>query len=268
MSHYENHLFRSELPIIFHHDHVSPKGCLSNWHENIELLYCSAGKGKAIINSTPVEMKPGSLILINSGDIHYTVPDTEALEYYCLIIYSDFLKAFDINVEKIHFTEDVTGPVGHAFFQKMINELDTRQPYYTAIVRGEIISFIAYLCRNHVSEKQSAGNDDMIKSGMIYIREHFRENINVESVAAHAGFSRFYFSRQFKRITGMTVMEYVQFLRCRHARELLLAGNCSVSRAAMECGFSDLSYFTKVFKEQFGVLPSRVACENQKIIKC
>ena len=85
MSHYENHLFRSELPIIFHHDHVSPKGCLSNWHENIELLYCSAGKGKAIINSTPVEMKPGSLILINSGDIHYTVPDTEALEYYCQI---------------------------------------------------------------------------------------------------------------------------------------------------------------------------------------
>ena len=261
MSRYENHLFRNELPIIFHYDHVDKegKGCLSNWHENIEFLYCTVGEGRAIINSKPVEMKPGSLIVINSGDIHYTVSDTKEIEYYCLIVYTDFLKEFGIDAENIHFTEDVTDSSGCDLFQKIVIELDNRLPYYTAMVRGEIISFVAYLCRNYISEKQSSGNDDMIKSGMLYIREHFQESINVESVASHAGFSRFYFSRQFKSITGMTVMEYVQFLRCRHARELLLSGNCSVSKAAMESGFSDLSYFTKVFKGQFGVLPSEVA---------
>ena len=55
----------------------------------------------------------------------------------------------------------------------------------------------------------------------------------------------------------MTVMKYVEFLRCRHAKELLESG-ASVSKTAVECGFSNLSYFTKVFKRQYGVLPSKV----------
>ena len=92
---------------------------------------------------------------------------------------------------------------------------------------------------------------------MTYIREHFTEELDVEVIARHAGFSRFYFSRQFKETTGLTVMKYVEFLRCRHARELLEDG-WHVSKDALECGFKDISYFTKVFKRQFGVLPSKL----------
>ena len=260
MSVYENHQFEKELPVIFHLDQLENtvnESCFSNWHENIELIYCIEGEGCAVINSSPIEVKQGSVLVINSGDIHYIKSLTEKMSYYCLIIDSAFLKEFGMDVEKTSFCERVTDVHGIAFFEKIITELEKKQPYYQAAVRGEIISYMAHLCRNYMQEKSSAGCNSQIKRGLTYIREHFTEDLSVEQIAFQAGFSRFYFSRQFKNIMGMTVMKYVEFLRCRHAKELLESGT-SVSKAAVDCGFSDLSYFTKVFKRQYGVLPSKV----------
>lgn len=260
MSVYENHLFEKELPVIFHLDQLKcgvNESCFSNWHENIELIYCIEGEGMAVINTNPIAVREGSVLVINSGDIHYFMSSAARMRYYCLIIDAAFLKEFGMEVENIFFCEEVTDAHGTAFFQKIVAELEQKPPYYKAVVRGEIISYMAYLCRNYMQEKHSNDSKDQIKRGLTYIREHFTETITVEQVAFHAGFSRFYFSRQFKSTMGMTVMKYVEFLRCRHAKELLENG-ATVSKAALESGFSDLSYFTKVFKRQYGVLPSKV----------
>lgn len=114
-----------------------------------------------------------------------------------------------------------------------------------------------FSCRNYTLAKKSTDSNDRIKQGLLYIRENFMEDLSVESIAKQAGYSPFYFSRQFKSITGMTVMKYVESIRCRHAYEML-AGGMNVTRAAFECGFRNLSYFTKVFKQQYGILPSKV----------
>lgn len=61
---------------IFHQDHIGGAGhkkCISNWHENIELIYCIEGEGLAVINSNHINIEQGSLLVINSGDIHYMV---------------------------------------------------------------------------------------------------------------------------------------------------------------------------------------------------
>lgn len=260
MSFYENHLFDKELPVIFHLDNLEnpeKKSCLSNWHENIELIYCVEGKGSAVINSDHIELSQGSVLVINSGDIHYIVSETPKMRYYCLIIYSDFLKAFGMDVENVFFCKNVTDACGKEFFEKIVEEFAGKPPFYQTIVKGYIVSYMGYLCRNYTCEKSGHGDNSRIKQGLTYIREHFTEDLSVEQIAFHAGFSRYYFSRQFKNVTGMTVMKYVEFLRCRYARELL-EGGASVSKAAMECGFGDLSYFTKVFKRQHGVLPSKI----------
>lgn len=261
MSHYENHRFNKDLPIIYHLDYLSypsEKSCISNWHDNVEIICCIEGEGWAVVNSASIPLKQGNIMVINSGDIHYITTECTTMTYYCLIIYTGFLKEFGIDVENTSFCENVTDATGLAFFEKLARELSAKPPYYQSIVKGEIISYLAYLCRHFSTVRQTTGNHDRIKQGLTYIREHFTEDLTVETIASQAGFSRFYFSRQFKSITGMTVIEYVLFLRCRHAKELLSQGQ-SVSKAALECGFSDLSYFTKVFKRFFGVLPSKVS---------
>lgn len=258
MSSYEIHTFSKDLPFIFHKDHLRKAGndkCISNWHENLELIYCIEGKGTAVINSELVPIEKGSVLLINSGDIHYIRTETEEIIYYCVIISADFLREYDINVEGYCFRENVTDQRGVDFFRNMIKELEKKENFYHVIVRAECASYVAYLCRNYgYGEKENYANN-RIKRGMSYIREHFAEDLKVEEIADYAGFSRFYFSRQFKCITGMTVMKYVELLRCRYGKELLEEGT-SVTKAALECGFSDVSYFTKVFKKQYGMLPS------------
>ena len=179
------------------------------------------------------------------------------MQYYCLIMDAAFLREFGMDVERISFCEKVTDEQGIAFFQELIKELEEKEPYYKEIIRGKMIAYMAYLCRKYAYGRKNSENNSQIKRGLVYIREHFTETLTVEMIATKAGFSRYYFSRQFKSVMGMSVMKYVEHLRCRHARDLIENGD-SVSSAAAECGFTDLSYFTKVFKRQYGILPSKV----------
>jgi YesN/AraC family two-component response regulator len=64
--------------------------------------------------------------------------------------------------------------------------------------------------------------------------------------------------RKVKALTGMSPSQLIKDLRLRKAKELLLEKEKNVSEVAYECGFKDVSYFSKVFKEQFGVSPSKV----------
>ena len=62
---------------------------------------------------------------------------------------------------------------------------------------------------------------------------------------------------KFKHSTGTTLTEYLTGLRMKYAKELLLAGNLSVSQVADLCGYSNPYYFSNVFHNHFGVSPSK-----------
>ena len=69
--------------------------------------------------------------------------------------------------------------------------------------------------------------------------------------------SKYYFCRAFKQATGQTVTQYINWVRCSHARRLLASGECNVGEAAERCGFHNLSYFTRVYRRQYGRVPSK-----------
>ena len=62
--------------------------------------------------------------------------------------------------------------------------------------------------------------------------------------------------REFKQLTGTTIMEYLNRYRCRQAASLLQDG-LPAARAAEQCGFSDPAYFSRIFKRCMGVSPSQ-----------
>lgn len=67
-----------------------------------------------------------------------------------------------------------------------------------------------------------------------------------------------YFCNVFKETMGMTATEYINGLRVKRAADLLTATDMSVTEAALCSGFSDLNYFSRVFKKQMGVTPNSV----------
>ncbi len=82
------------------------------------------------------------------------------------------------------------------------------------------------------------------------------EQLSVESLADDLGMSRVQLYRKVSALTGMAVNELIRKLRLQRAAQLLRQNWGPVSQVAYEVGFSNLSYFSKVFKDEFGALPS------------
>jgi AraC-like DNA-binding protein len=88
-----------------------------------------------------------------------------------------------------------------------------------------------------------------------YIEKHLAENIRRDEVARHGGLSPGHFSHLVREETGQTFRELVARYRVRHASHLLARTRRSLSEIALDCGFIDQSYFTKIFRKISGQNP-------------
>lgn len=88
-----------------------------------------------------------------------------------------------------------------------------------------------------------------------YIKEHFREDIQVESLASKLYLSPGYLSMAFKREVGENIRQYIRNMRMEKATELLRDTDMTVSEIGAEVGFKNMSYFSKCFRQQFGDTP-------------
>ena len=94
-----------------------------------------------------------------------------------------------------------------------------------------------------------------IEESLKYIREHFRERLTLETVASKVFVNPKYFSHVFKREMGVAFTEYVIGLKIEYACKLLETTNYHAYRISIECGFSDPSYFNRVFCAQMNMTP-------------
>jgi AraC-like DNA-binding protein len=95
-----------------------------------------------------------------------------------------------------------------------------------------------------------------IKKVLTYIDENLSTKLTLDSLAAIINMSRFHFCRFFKKYTSMSPIEYINTRRIDEAEKLLKHRDYSVTEAALEVGFENLSYFTKQFKKYKNSLPS------------
>lgn len=94
-----------------------------------------------------------------------------------------------------------------------------------------------------------------IRSAVRYMEAHFARSLTLPDVAAHAGLSAEYLSRLFKEETGVKFVVYLNNLKLKHALHLLETTNLKVYEVAEQVGYSNLSYFSTVFKKNFGQNP-------------
>lgn len=94
-----------------------------------------------------------------------------------------------------------------------------------------------------------------IEEALKYIKEHFRERLTLETVASKVFVNPKYFSHVFKKEMGVAFTEYVIGLKIEYACKLLETTNYHAYRISIECGFSDPSYFNRVFCSQMNMTP-------------
>lgn len=104
--------------------------------------------------------------------------------------------------------------------------------------------------------KSQKGKSEIIQKVERYVEEHIAEDFGRDDIARALFFNSAYLSRMFKAETGVSLNEFVGRIRMREAKRLLDTTNYSISLAASKTGYSNFSYFTKQFKEAYGVTPS------------
>jgi len=254
-----------KLPIIFHYNTVmadSLRNPIANWHNNIEILYCCEGIGEIICNSVEYDVKKGDLMIVNANVLH-AFRSKEKFEYYCLIVDSDFLATNDIMAEKIEFETIVASGAAQELFQDVVEAITAKDKYRIAAARAKVLDLVVYLARYHSSEtsidgKRRGAVDENVKPVIEYIRSNFAKRMTLEDVAKEVGLSKYYLAHSFKKATGVTIIAYMNTVRCQNAYKLLQMQKYSINEVAAMCGFQNNSYFTETFKKVMGFLPSEV----------
>jgi len=227
------------------------------------MLYIIHGRASFNLFGRSVEAQEGDIVVVNSSSLHYIQNLTEICQYYCLIIGKDLCDDFGVDVEKLEFNEVVRDVRLEQSYKKIIEEMKGQKPFYKTMVKAEIMSMFGLLAREFVVSQPDGKTGEshkkkmeIVKTAINYIGEHFCEDLTVEQICKYVGFSKYYFCHTFKEVTNETVIDYLNYRRCKHARKLLFSGQYNVSESAEQSGFHNISYFSKIYRKFIGVLPS------------
>lgn len=253
------------FPIIFHTDTIRSSIIRdgAHWHRKLEILCTLEGSGFTLIDGERVAMSAGDIVVIPSGSIHVTRTEEEACRYHCLIIDQDFLSDHGLWEEGDLLPLCFQDLEGVGILQQINCEMTTRLPCYKELVMALVTQLVIGLRRRHLRDKHTSSFADKarhigpIRKALAVIDREFAHSIALDYLCRVAGMSKYYFCRAFKQATGQTITQYINCVRCNQARYLLVSGQCNVGEAAQQCGFHNLSYFTKVYRRQYGRSPSQ-----------
>lgn len=277
------------LPIIIHEASFKHDKSLINnncfplhWHDKIELLLITEGKGAFVCNSLTMDAVKGDIIIFNNNDLHQGKCTTDILEYYCIIIdvsillnrYHDiceykYLKPISVNLvlfeNKISQDSQLRDILLH-----IVNEYLKKNTAYEMAIKSSVLNMFVYLLRNYVKTVLSDKENHMRKKNIArfnivldYISKNYKSVITIAELSSHINLSKYHFCRLFKELTGCTVSVFINEYRINNAKELLQNTDKNVSEVAFESGFNDVNYFSRQFKNIKGYPPSQIIKQRE-----
>lgn len=259
---YEHHNFEdNNLKIIYHLDRVVRDVDVfwTHFHENIELLLVLHGSAEIKSGTECFIIQENEMAVISPNQLHSVKAVTARCDYYCLIVDHSIYDGFFPNSSAFPFKTNRREIV--SVYRRIFETLNERQFFYREEVKSLVYLMLTLLLRQAkqqgITEQTDSPNSKaaMVKQAIAYMYRHFQEDIQVEDISNAIGFSKFYFCRCFKEITGQTPLWHLNYIRCRNARALLLSGKYNITESAIKSGFNNPSYFGKIYKKYFGCLP-------------
>lgn len=144
--------------------------------------------------------------------------------------------------------------------ENIMSSLNSR--FYEELYKKETAEEICYWTKKvvniyseEVRKSQNKDNYQAVYAAADYIRHHFREKITIRDIGEKVHLSDSYLSHIFSDTFGRTITEYLTFVRIEYAKTQLAIPGLSISEVALDSGFEDVSYFSRVFKKSEGITP-------------
>ena len=255
--------FAEGLPFVLHlklKRTPATSSTQQNWHENLEIQLCTGGCGTVLLDGQKYPFLPGDIAVANSNVIHYT-NTTDRLEYTCLIVDTAFCRQMGIDPTTLNATPHFQSEKIKTLFGELENLYhEQSNPCRTAELTGVLLQILIEICKRHSAPVKSLSTRtrsfENVKSTIRFLRENYAKKLSLDEIAKNVYTDKFVLSREFKKFTGHTIVNYLNNYRCQKAAEWISEG-VSVAEAAWRCGFESPSFFTKIFQKFMGVLPSQ-----------
>jgi AraC-like DNA-binding protein len=247
------------VPFLHIHRRFDRPSQATNWHDNPEIQLCVEGEGFVRIDGERYPFQKGDMIVVNSGQVHFTGTDSR-LTYHCLILDDQFCRIANLPYQQLQFeTAFRDEEMEKAILEVAAIWSAPEDPCKVARLQMEVAKLLIALRQRHTVATQPkthhAPSAEGVRAAIRYLREHFGAQITLDALSRAVYMEKCGLCKVFKKLTGQTVIAYLNNYRCEKAKEFLSAGK-TVSETALLCGFHNLSYFTKTFRQQTGKLPS------------
>ena len=240
-------------------------------HSAVEVVLTIEGTVTYTVDDTVYQVRKGEVLII-PPDMPHTLSMEEGSSRYLFLFEPDAIMTMrDIKSIAMYFNKPFhlrDGSEAHVRIRELLlrarDAYEKREMMWNTVCYSCILRIYATLGQQYLSGIRPRTDDGMRNMGsevitavMTYINNHYREELSLEDVARFAGFSRYYFSRSFKRQTGYSFKDYLCQKRLQVAMDLLIRTNRSMRDVAIESGFGSVATFNRVFREKKGCTPTQ-----------
>lgn len=234
-----------------------------HWHRSVEIFALFEGELEFYVNEVRYPLKPGEFMLVNSNEIHsifsprenqtvvLQIPLTTFRKYYTDEKFIYFSHSSRLQDEEVmHLIREmyrtyVEKPCGY--------ELKVQSQFYMLVY-----ILVTKYRKTDVNEEVIRNNRKLDRLSVItaYMKEHYREDISLESLAENFGYSPTYLSRMFQKYAKTNYKIYLDNIRLEHAVKELMNTRMPIGEIAYGNGFPNSRAFAKAFRKRYGMLPS------------
>lgn len=248
---------------------------LTHWHDDFEIVYVKKGRGRVTVERESRELSAPALVFILPGQLHaISQMGREHMEYENIIFHPSLLAGesgnlFDplflepiwdgaVRIPTFFTGEDSQFSVLAQILDACDEEAEKRDRFYPLFVKGQLLMLchrLLTLCPRMPETELTRSAPEQIKPALSYIHANYGEKIRIKDVAGELGFSEAHFMHFFKENMGCSFITYLNEYRLARAEAVLRTSGDSVLNIAQETGFSNFSYFIRLFKSKYGTTP-------------
>ena len=246
-------------------------------HDFLELTYVLSGQATHILDGVPSVLSKGDYFIVDYHKAHSyrQIGDEPFTVINCLFVprfidetlqgsqelgevVNSYMIKFDFCRLKDHPTKfiyhDDDGHIGRLF--QLLYEEHTQKPMgHLETMRCYLIAIIIHIMRQIQAPNYTEGESEMIRYTMDYVQKNFMDKLHLCEITKDFNYSLAHISHTFKKETGMTFQDYVQYVRIRESCRLLINTTKKVSEIALLVGYSNIQFFNEVFRRQTGMSP-------------
>ena len=247
----------------------------THWHDELELIIIKKGQGRTDVDLISHEVQAGDIILVLPGQLHSISQlcdqhmEYENILFDTRLLYSqhpdictpEYLRPF---FERRYFVPSHIHS-GYPYYPGLygcIKELDDicsrQEPYYELFIKSILYRFFFLLFSAQPRQEVSYAGEQNIqrmKKVLTFVEENYMHSVSLSDAAGFLNFSPSHFMRFFKQNMDMTFTEYLNDYRLSISAKYLSETEESILWVAEQCGFSNLSYFNRLFKRKFNMTP-------------